>query len=78
MRYETHYNDAANLSLIPGQRMRHRPTGREGKFVKTVTVKNKQYLLCQADDRQGTVVLCFAAGDWEHAPALPCQEESAL
>ena len=82
MRWETHWhdsaaNDAGNLALIPGQRMRHRPTGREGKFVKAVFVKNKEYLLCQADDRQGTTVLCFAVGDWEHAPALPGPEESA-
>ena len=60
-----HYDAQSNLAPMPGQRLRHRPTERMATFVKTVTVDRKQYLLCQADDRQGAVFFCFAIGDWE-------------
>jgi hypothetical protein len=51
------------IAPVPGQRLRHKPTGRTATFVKDVYVTNHRYLLCLADDRKA--YYCYAISNWE-------------
>ena len=53
------------IAPVPGQRLRHKPTGHVATFVMDVYVSNHRYLLCLADDRKA--YYCYAIRDWEEA-----------
>ena len=56
------------IAPVPGQRLRHKPSGRTATFVKDVYVTNHRYLLCLADDRSArgaASYYCYAISDWE-------------